>query len=92
MSVEYLIQERKVVPELILTVSEPKCTDFGEKIVPFVRIEDKTVSGRASCNIYNKLISTAFENNQYIFCEGWFPEVVGSNVLFVPIKDSVGRW
>lgn len=84
MSVDYLIQERKVAPELISIVDDPKSTEFGEKIVRFDRVEDKinnTVSGAlyisASCNIYNNLISTALENNQYIFCKGGFPEVVG---------------
>ncbi|MDR0329614.1 MAG: hypothetical protein LBH99_02995 [Rickettsia sp.] len=84
MSVDYLIQERKVAPELISIVDDPKSTEFGEKIVQFDRVEDKinnTVSGAlyvsASCNIYDNLISSALENNQYIFCKGGFPEVIG---------------
>lgn len=84
MSVDYLMQERKVAPELISIVDDPKSTEFGEKIVQFDRVEDKinnTVSGAlyvsASCDIYDNLISSALENNQYIFCKGGFPEVIG---------------
>lgn len=83
MAVEHFIA-KGVAPKLLSIIDDPKGTEFGKKIVRFDRTEDQinnTVSGgvyiNASCNVYDNLISVALENNQYIFCKGGFPEVVG---------------
>ncbi len=90
LSVEYMMQEKRVSLNDMLIVSDPKSTDLGKAIVPLDRQKqhfNDTVSGMlyisASCNVYDNLISKAIKLKQPVFCKGCFTEVLGyqGNIL-----------
>jgi hypothetical protein len=90
LSVEYMMQEKHLLLDDMLIVSDPESTDLGKAIVPLDRQKqhfNDTVSGMlyisASCNVYDNLISDAIKFKQQVFCKGCFTEVLGyqGNIL-----------